>query len=257
MFFQQHIRSIPTVNPNFWSFSIGGKVCQPLILSYADLQALTAQTLRCVVVCAGTNHDQPLIGEGLWRGVPLQALLDELTIAPDARYARISAADGYTTVLPIDKLAQTLLVYALDNAPLPLEHGYPARLIASGLHGYKMPKWVERIELTDATDGGFWESRGWSLEGTVGVKAAITGHEQTADGTVTLSGVAYASNLTALEISVDGGGWMPIPLAKGSTLTLTRWRINWIASGAGDYQVCVRASDGHAEDQHSLVVRIR
>ena len=125
-------------------------VRRPLILSYADLLALPTQTLRCAITCAAPNSDQPLIGEAVWRGVPLQTLLDELDNPPNAHYAHIAAADGYTTVLPLDALAQTLLVTAMDDAPLPLEHGYPARLIAPGLHGYKMPKWIERIEL-DAT----------------------------------------------------------------------------------------------------------
>ncbi len=257
MFFQQQIRSIPSVNANFWSFSIGGKVRRPLILSYADLLALPTRTLRCTITCAAQNSDQPLIGEAVWRGAAMQTLLDELEIDPDAHYARISAADGYTTVLSLDALAQTLLVTAMDDAPLPPEHGYPARLIAPGLHGYKMPKWIERIELSTSPNGGFWEMRGGSLDGAASVKAAITGHEQAADGSVAFSGIAYAPALISIEISIDGGGWMPVAFTPDDPHALTHWRIDWTPPGAGDYQVTVRASDGHGDAQHSLVVRIR
>ncbi len=259
MLFQQQIRSIPSVNPKFWSFSIGGKVRRPLILSYADLSALPTRTLRCAVVCAGENSDYPLIGEAVWRGVALPTLLDQLDVDPNARYAHITAADGYTTVLSLDALAQTLLVTTMDDAPLPPEHGYPARLIAPGLHGYKMPKWIERIEFSASPDGGFWETRGGSLDGTAHVKAAITGQEQAADGTVRLSGSAYASQpaLTAVQISIDGGGWMPVAFKLAEPHALTHWRIDWTPPGAGDYHVTVRASDGRADAQHSLVVRIR
>ncbi len=264
MFFQQHIRSIPNVNANFWSFSIGGKVRQPLILSYADLRALPSESLRCAIACAGENGDYPLIGEAVWHGTALQTLLDELEIEPSTRYARVSAADGYTTVLPLDVLTQTLLVTAMDDTPLPPEHGYPARLIAPGLHGYKMPKWIERIELTELTDsveGGFWEAHGGSLDGTASVKAAITGHEQAADGTVAFSGVAYASGqaLAVVQISIDGGDWMPVAftITPESQYALANWRIDWTPPGKGDYHVTVRASDGHADAQHSRIVRIR
>ncbi len=257
MFFQQQIRSIPNVNPNFWSFSIGGSVRRPLILSYADLLALPAQTLRCAIACAGENSDHPLIGEANWRGVAIGTLLDELDIDPNARFARVSAADGYTTVLPLDALAQTLLVTAMDDAPLPPEHGYPARLIAPGLHGYKMPKWIERIELTASADGGFWEARGGSLDGAASVKAAITAHEQSADSVVSLSGIAYAPALISIEISIDGGGWMPVAFTTADPHALTHWRVDWTPPASGDYQVTVRASAGHADAQHSRVVRIR
>ncbi len=259
MLFQQQIRSIPNVNVNFWSFSIGGLVRRPLILSYADVVALPAQTLRAAITCAARNSDQPLIGEAVWRGVPLTALLDELDIQPNAHYAHIAAADGYTTVLPLDALAQTLLVTAMDDAPLPLEHGYPARLIAPGLHGYKMPKWIERIELKESADGGFWEAQGGSLDGTAGVAAAITGQEPTADDAVVFSGVAYASEKapTAVAISIDGGDWMPVTVEPADRHALTHWRVDWTPPGTGDFQVAVRASDGRTDAQHSLIVRIR
>ena len=190
---------------------------------------------------------------------PLQTLLDELEIEPSARYARISAADGYTTVLPLDALAQTLLVTAMDDAPLPPEHGYPARLIAPGLHGYKMPKWIERIELTDSAEGGFWEAHGGSLDGRATVKAAITEYKQSAhaDRVVSLSGIAYVPALISIEISIDGGGWMPVSFTPTDRYALANWRIDWTPPGAGDYHVTVRASDGHADAQHSRIVRIR
>ncbi len=257
--FHQYIGTIPSLNPNYWSFAITGMVNRPLILSFADLRELPTQTLRCAIACAGTSRDRPLIGEAVWRGVPLTALLGEVTIQPQARYALVHAADHFTTVLALDQLAQALLVYEMDGAPLSPEHGFPTRLIAPGLHGYKMPKWVERIELVETPDGGFWESRGWSLDGTAGVKAAILSHDQTADGTVALAGIAYGGALppASVQVSIDGGDWMPVPFAAGDPFALTHWQIDWMPPGAGDYHARVRVSAGSGSAEHTAVLRIR
>ncbi len=257
MFYQQQIRDIPAVNPNFWSFAITGQVQRPLILSLADLLALPTQTVLCAIACAKPGKDSPLIGEATWRGVPLRALLNQVVIDPSVRYARLSAADGYTTVLPIERLASTLLAYEMDGAPLPLEHGYPARLIAPGLHGYKMAKWIERIELRDSADGGFWESRGFSVDGEASVKAAILVSTPSING-VTLTGIAYAGlrQIESVQVSIDDGDWMPVPFQPGNPTTLTHWQIEWTPPASGTYHARVRASSASNSAEHSLVVRV-
>lgn len=259
--FQQHIRTIPSLNPAYWSFAIIGRLRRPFILSFDDLRQFPAQSQRSVIACVATSSHRPLLGEALWRGVPMSALLAEIDLDPAARFARVHAADGYTTVLPLDALANTLLAYEMDGAPLPSEHGFPARLIAPGLHGYKMPKWVERIELTDTPDGGFWESRGWSLHGAADVKAAFLSHEHHTDGSLTLSGVAYsgAQPVASVSVSIDGGDWMPVSFTQDDPHALARWQVDWTPSGLGDYHARVRAyavnTPKHAE--HARVIRIR
>jgi hypothetical protein len=151
----------------------------------------------------------------------------------------------------------------MDGAPLPLEHGFPARLIAPGLHGYKMPKWIERIELTDTPDGGFWESRGWSLDGTTGVTAAILSHQPNADGSVTLSGIAHAGarRIASVQVSVDGGDGMLIPFTPAEPFALTHWQTDWTPpnAGAGDYHVQVRVYGVNVlkPADHAVVVKVR
>jgi hypothetical protein len=257
VFFHHQIRTIPSINPNFWSFAITGAVRHPLILSYADLQALPAQTFHSVIACAGMSKDRPLIGEAIWRGVPLITLLDEVIAGSSVRYAHIHSADRYTTVMPLDRLAQAFLVYEMDDAPLSPEHGFPARLITPGLSGYKMAKWIERIELSASSEGGFWESRGWSLEGTARVKAAILSREQRPDGNINFSGIAYAGErpITRVQISIDGGDWMPIPFTTDEILT--RWQIDWMPPHAGEYEVRLLASAGDDQDTHTHRLTLR
>ncbi|MCC6803018.1 MAG: molybdopterin-dependent oxidoreductase [Anaerolineae bacterium] len=257
--YQQHIRTIPSINADYWSVAITGRVRRPLILSFDDLRQFPTETLRCAIACAGVTSHRPMLGEAVWRGVPLSALLDGITIDDGARFARVHAADRYTTVLTIEQLAGTLLVYEMDGAPLPPAHGFPARLIAPGLHGYKMPKWIERIELSDSSDGGFWEARGWSLDGTAGVKAAVLSHEPQANGSIALTGVACGGiqAITTVEISVDGGGWMPVAFTRAEPFALAHWRAEWLPPGAGDYEIRVRAASSSASAEHARVVRVR
>ena len=259
VFYQQSIRTFPQPHLNHWSFAIIGGVRHPLILSYEDLLTFPTQTLRAAIACAGSSTDRPLIGEAVWRGVALQTLLDELVIAPEIRFARIHAADGYSAVLPLNRLAQTLLAYEMDGAALPPEHGFPARLIAPGMFGYKMPKWVERIELSDSPHGGFWESRGYALEGQAAVKVAILGYEQNANGSITLTGAASSGFhlLHSVHLSIDDGDPMPVNFTQETPFALAHWHIDWTAPSSGGYHVRARATDGVTHAEHTLVIRSR
>jgi hypothetical protein len=263
--FQQRIGALPTIHADYWSFSIGGAVQHPLILSYTDVLALPHVEFTCALACAAHKPDSvPLIGQARWRGVPMQALLDEVTIVPEAQHAHITAADGFSSSLPLDLLAQTLLVTAMDGAPLPLEHGAPARLILPGHAGYKMPKWVQRISLSADPQPGFWEARGWSQTGAAPLIAYFSApqHLQPVSGTVTLAGKAYAGSraVTCVEISVDGGPWMPVEVAPSVPFCQTTWQIEWTPPGPGDYLLRVRATaegdSTSSADLHTIVARV-
>jgi hypothetical protein len=255
--FQQHLQSIRPVGASVWAFSIGGMVRHPLILSYGDLLALPWRVLSCTIACAGHNADQPLIGHAVWRGVPMRALLDELTLEPGANWAAVSAYDGYNTILSLEQLREAALVYEMNGAPLPHEHGFPARLIAPGLAGYKMPKWVTRVEIADQARGGFWESRGLPLSGEVDVTSAILSCAPTAAGDYRIAGVAYAGShqIARIEISVDDGGWTPIPFQPGESRQWTRWQVDWTPPASGDCVVRVRAADDSGALQAERDVR--
>lgn len=261
--FRQHFRQISPINVNYWAFAIGGAVRHPLILSYADLLALPVVEVGCTIACAGHSPDQPLLGDGLWSGVPLSALLAEVDIDPAAQFARVHSYDGYSAVLMLDRLRDSLLALTLDGEPLPHDHGFPARLIARGQGGYKLPKWVTRVELTGSADGGFWESRGLPIDGAVTPVAAILDHTPTGSGSIRLSGAAYAGEqaITRIEIRIDGGDPMPVPFEPDEPSRWTRWQIDWTPPAPGDYAVQVSAfAEGRPTAlpaQHTIVIRHR
>jgi DMSO/TMAO reductase YedYZ molybdopterin-dependent catalytic subunit len=219
----QRIRPIPPINSSVWAFSIGGLVRHPLIVSYAELLRLPSVTLPVSVICA----DRRSLDTAAYTGVPLSTLFDLIDVDPAARFVTLYAYDGYSTVLPLDALRDhAVLAYALNDQPLTHDQGFPARLVLPGRFGYKLPKWITRVELTENESGGFWESRGFDRNGTIRALAEITHHEALSGGAIRLHGFAYGhpdpvrfinlrvdSQYTATHFAVDPAQ--------------TRWQIDW------------------------------
>jgi len=150
-----------------------------LSLSVAQIRKLPARTQI-------TRHDcvEGWSAIGQWTGVPLGLLLKAAGISPRARYAVFHCADNltgepakggeqspgqyYESIAVVDAFhPQTIIAYALNGRPLDIPHGAPLRLRVERQLGYKMAKYVNRIEITDSFAhiaggrGGYWEDRGY------------------------------------------------------------------------------------------------
>lgn len=226
-----------------WSFSVGGRVSHPLILSYSDLLQMPMVEVTGALLCAGTPYDESAIEQATWYGVAVSSLLEQVTLQPDALFAVLHNATGYSTSVSLDWLNRGIVAVEQNGNPLTPEQGYPARLIIPGLYGYKSPRWIERIELSDSPRG-FWESRGWAGDGVAPTIAAISGASVQRDA-VTLEGFAYsgAARVSLVEISIDHGAWMPVDFVPAPPAQLIRWQANWTPPIADEYSVRVRAAD--------------
>lgn len=157
-----------------WKLLVSGLVEEPLELSLAELRAMPSRTLI-------TRHDcvEGWSCIGKWKGVPLSALLERARLKPDARYIVFYCADAlgqtgteadkyYESIGLADAFhAQTILAYEMNDQVLPIPHGAPLRLRVERQLGYKMAKYVMRIEAVDGISairggrGGFWEDLGY------------------------------------------------------------------------------------------------
>jgi DMSO/TMAO reductase YedYZ molybdopterin-dependent catalytic subunit len=157
-----------------WRLQIEGLVNKPLSLSLDELRAMPSRTQI-------TRHDcvegWSAIGE--WTGVPLGYLLMQAQLKPNAKYLVFRCADNleassnenglyYESIDLVDAYhPQTIMAYAMNGQTLPVEHGAPLRLRVERQLGYKMAKYVMRIEAVDDFSkialgkGGFWEDRGY------------------------------------------------------------------------------------------------
>jgi DMSO/TMAO reductase YedYZ molybdopterin-dependent catalytic subunit len=163
-------------NENFanWKLVVDGLVEKPLALSLADLRQLPSRTQI-------TRHDcvEGWSCIGKWKGAPLKEVLDRAGLKPQTRYIVFHCADTleqtldgtgqyYESIDLVDAYhPQTILAYDMNDAPTPVEHGAPLRLRVERQLGYKMAKYVMRVEaVADYASlgrgrGGFWEDRGY------------------------------------------------------------------------------------------------
>src|SRR5512139_3556255 len=154
-----------------YRLQVGGLVAAPRAYSLDELKAFPSRTQI-------TRHDcvEGWSAIGKWKGVQLSRVLEQVEPQPSARYVVFHCAD------PMDKLgtryyesidledalhAQTLLAYELNDEPLPIKNGAPIRVRVEHQLGYKMAKYVMRIQLVDRLDaiaggkGGYWEDHGY------------------------------------------------------------------------------------------------
>src|SRR5205085_3316594 len=107
---------------------------------------------------------------GQFTGVRLRDLVAGASPQGGASWVGFRARDGYTESLPLSTVEGTpeiLVAYDLDGAPLPMVHGFPARLVIPGHYGMKAPKWLDTIELSSSELRGFWEQQGWDHNAVV------------------------------------------------------------------------------------------
>lgn len=256
--------SMTQISAQYWSFLLGGMVDIPLPLSYNDLLALPTVEIDCAILHAGRSLNGPYMHEACWRGVPLSALLDEVTIQPGARYAHLHAANGYRTSITTAALEKAILAFQMNGEALTLEQGCPVRLIVPGLYGYKMPRQIQRVLLASEPLLGTWERRGWSLNGQVQITSVIRAprYRERAGNKVKLTGVAFAGELAVsqVEISINDSPWMPVPFSQPSAQSFARWSVDWMPPMPGDHTIRVRAADSAGYTQpnpHSIIVRVQ
>jgi DMSO/TMAO reductase YedYZ molybdopterin-dependent catalytic subunit len=77
--------------------------------------------------------------------------------------------DGYTTPVPIEDAMteDSLIAFKMNNGPIPVEQGFPARPFIPHLYAWKSAKWLTKIEFMEDYEDGYWEARGYHERGKV------------------------------------------------------------------------------------------
>lgn len=206
------------------------------------------------VCCVSNDVGGPLIGTARWQGVRLADVLRTAGVRADAEQVVGRSVDGFTAAFPLVLATDgrdALIAVGMNGEPLPVVHGFPARLVIPGLYGYvSATKWLSRITLTRFDPGqAFWVSRGWVPAGPIRTGSRIdvprAGRPVRA-GPVTVAGVAWAQHrgIVAVQVRVDDGPWQQASLAPSLGVDVWRqWRLLWDAT-AGTHRLTVRAVDG-------------
>jgi DMSO/TMAO reductase YedYZ molybdopterin-dependent catalytic subunit len=220
-----------------------------LELSLRDVQNMRSQTLVATLECAGNGRsmfEPPVEGEqwrlgavstAEWTGVPLVEILDRSGLQPNAREVVLRGADGGPVESRVDPIrferslsldeartSDALLAYAMNGEPLPLQHGYPLRVIVPGWYSVTSVKWLTDIEVIDTPFDGFFQTERyvyeWERDGATErepvrlqqVRSVIT--EPTSDedvpaGDLVIRGVAWsgAAPIAHVDVRVGDGAW--------------------------------------------------
>jgi DMSO/TMAO reductase YedYZ molybdopterin-dependent catalytic subunit len=252
----------PAIDPSAWRLRIHGMVERELEM---DLEQLIARplierdiTLNCVSNPVGGHY----IGTARWLGAPLLPILQEAGVHPGADQIVGRSIDGMTIGTPT-RIAmdgrEAMLAVAMNGEPLPVEHGFPVRMLVPGLYGYESAtKWLVDLELTTFTAyDPYWVSRGWAQVAQIQTSSRIDTPKRLANldvGPVTVAGVAWAQHrgIEKVEVGVDGGPWNEAELAAQDSLdTCRQWRWTWNAPH-GEHLLRVRATDDMGAVQSSV-----
>ncbi|CAN5880125.1 sulfite oxidase [soil metagenome] len=257
----------PDVPAATWSLRIHGAVDNVLELSFSDLLDRALVERRITLTCVSNEIGGGLVGNATWTGVLLADLLEEAGVRAGADAVLSTSADGFTAGTPIGALTggrDAMIAVAMNGEPLPIEHGFPARMVVPGLYGYvSATKWVTDLEVTSfANFSAYWTDRGWSERAPVKTASRIDVPGSSADlkaGTVAVAGVAWAQGrgIDAVEVRVDGGSWQRARLATADGIdTWRQWVWEWPAE-PGDHVLEVRATDGDGATQTSATTSPR
>jgi DMSO/TMAO reductase YedYZ molybdopterin-dependent catalytic subunit len=254
---------VPQVDIGSWSLAVTGSVDRPFEMSFDDLLAEATTEEVVTLSCVSNEVGGSLVGNARWQGVPLSTLLDRAGVQSGATQIVGKSVDGFTAGFPTEAAYDgrvALVAVGMNGEPLPVRHGFPARLVVAGLYGYvSATKWLREIRLTRWEDfDGYWVPRGWSKEGPIKTQSRIDVPRASArltPGTTPIAGVAWAPTrgISKVEVQVDDGDWQPAKLGDTvSDNTWVQWMMPWDAV-PGSHTLRVRATDGTGETQTSDV----
>src|SRR5688572_14629334 len=273
---------IPDADESLWRLEIGGLVGRPCSLSLADLKARPAKTLRVTMECAGNGRGQlsprypsvPWLEEGVstadWTGVPLRHVLE---LKDEAKEVVFHGADrgfdagiehDFARSLSVEQAMRddVLLVYAMNGAPLPPQHGAPLRLVVPRWYGMASVKWLRSIEAIDRPFDGLQQARSYhfrrradekgepctlmrvnSLMVPPGIPDFYTRRRIVRAGRVDIIGRAWSGEapIKAVEFAVDGHWTFADVVSQRQSHSWALWKTVWDAA-PGQHELACRAT---------------
>ncbi|MDE0121050.1 MAG: molybdopterin-dependent oxidoreductase [bacterium] len=255
--------SKPQVNLEEWTLKVTGLVENPYEINFDELLTRPLVERYVTLSCVSNQVGGSLVGHAKWLGVPLSLILDEAGLLPQAEQIVGRSVDGFTvgfpSSIPYDG-RDALVAVGMNDEPLPIEHGFPVRLVVAGLYGYvSATKWLSELELTtwDGFDA-YWVPRGWAKEAPVKTQSRI---DTPIEGRIAararaIAGVAWAPHrgVDRVEVRIDEGEWIEAELSSEiSDNSWRQWKVDWDPE-PGRYRLQVRATDGDGITQTELRV---
>jgi DMSO/TMAO reductase YedYZ molybdopterin-dependent catalytic subunit len=275
--------AVPQLDAKTWQLRVYGRVDRELTLSFDDLLACPLIERYITMACVSDPVGGPYIGTAKFLGAPLADLLREAGVHPDADQIVGRSSDGMTIGTPTAVIMDgrdAMLAVGMNGEPLPVEHGFPVRMLVPGLYGYvSATKWLAELQATRFADfDGYWVQRGWIQKAPIQLESRIDTPRPFARlrrGTqVMIAGVAWHQHVGVggVQVQVGDGPWQAARLGQvPSADTWVQWVLPWTVEGSGPVRLRVRAIDrdgqvqsskraepypGAASGWHSIVVQL-
>ncbi|WP_166980424.1 molybdopterin-dependent oxidoreductase [Paramicrobacterium fandaimingii] len=252
--------TVPTIDPESWRLVIDGMVDQRVELSFQDILDMGLDEYAITLTCVSNEVGGELAGNAMWLGVPLRDVLRKAGPTSGADMVLSRSVDGYTASTPLSALTDdgldAILAVAMNGEPLPLEHGFPVRMVVPGLYGYvSATKWLTELTITTfADDEAYWTPRGYSAKAPIKFSSRVDTPkigEAVSAGRIPIAGVAWAQTvgIERVEVSIDNGEWIPATLSTPiNEDTWVQWLMEWDAT-PGSHYVAVRAVNKNGDLQ--------
>ncbi len=244
---------VPQVDPATWQLRIHGMVQREVTITFAELLKRPLIENYVTLTCVSDPVGGPYVGNARWLGASLAALIRQARPLAGASQLLCTSVDGFTSGTPLEVVLDgrdALLAVAMNGTALPVEHGFPARMVVPGLYGYvSATKWVTDIEVTTfPAASAYWVQRGWSQQAPIKTESRIdvpVAGVSPRPGPTPVAGVAWAQHkgIAAVEVRVNGGPWHEARLA--AVLGIDTWR-QWVwewQAAPGNYLLEARATD--------------
>jgi DMSO/TMAO reductase YedYZ molybdopterin-dependent catalytic subunit len=294
-FYVRNHFQIPKLDQSSWRLRVGGLVERPLSFGLRELMKMPSQSCFVTLECAGNGRSTlnprvkgeqwnlGAVSTAEWTGVPLLEVLDRAGVEANAKEVVFRGADSGTVdgsnepirferSLRMDDArgSEALLAYVMNGEALPIEHGYPLRLIVPGWYGVASVKWLAEIDVISETFRGHYQTEAYFFEWQRGgqlvrepvslqrVRSLITEPEPDTEverGELPLRGVAWsgAAPIARVEVSIGGGPWQGARLTgEGKRHSWQGWEILARLDEPGPTVISARATDMAGRSQPDL-----
>ena len=250
--------TVPQLPAEDYELRITGMVDNELTFTFDDLVKRDVVEYDITLTCVSNTIGGGLVGNARWLGVRLDELLAEAGVQAGADQVVGRSIDGYTCGFPLEAATDgrnAMVAFGMNGEPLPLEHGFPVRLVVPGLYGYiSATKWLVEIELTTFEEfEQYWVPRGYADKAPIKLMSRIDTVDglgtltRGADGTAAIGGVAWAQTrgISNVEVKIDDAEWMAAELGEAlNDDTWRQWAYRWTPGATGRSSISVRATDG-------------
>ena len=254
---------LPQVSPDTWRLRVHGMVSKELDISFDELLRRPLAEADITLVCVSNQVGGNLNGNARWLGTSLAQLLRDAGVHSGADQILSTSTEGMTISTPLAAVidnTDAMIAVGMNGVPLPVAHGFPARMMVPGLYGYcSGTKWVTDLNVTTfAAEKAYWTQRGYAEQAAIKTMSRIDVPkplQQIRAGQTAVAGVAWAPHrgIDAVEVRVDGGAWHRERRRGTWHRHWRQWVWHWDAT-AGVHQLEVRATDGTGATQTSRQV---